>query len=59
MPNRRDRKGICEGSWLDWLRARKLKMLVEIALANNMARMIWAMLTKQEDYKYPAPTGAA
>ena len=52
-------KGIREGSWLDRLRARKPKMLVAIALANKMARMIWAMLTKQEDYKDPAPAGAA
>lgn len=52
-------KGIREGSWLDRLRARKPKMLVAIALANKMARMIWAMLTRQEDYKDPAPADAA
>ena len=34
--------------------ARKPKMLVAIALANKMARAIWAMLTKQEDYRVPA-----
>jgi transposase len=27
------------------------RMLVAIALANKMARTIWAMLTKQEDYR--------
>lgn len=52
-------KSIREGSWLDRLRARKPKMLVAIALANKMARMVWAMLTKQEDYKDPALSGAA
>lgn len=52
-------KGVREGSWIDRLRARKPKMLVAIALANKMARMIWAMLTKQEDYRDPAPAGAA
>ena len=52
-------KGVREGSWVDRLRARKPKMLVAIALANKMARMIWAMLTKQEDYRDPAPAGAA
>lgn len=52
-------KSIREGSWLDRLRARKPKMLVAIALANKMARMIWAILTKQEDYKDPAPASAA
>jgi hypothetical protein len=50
---------IREGSWLDRLRARKPKMLVAIALANKMARMIWAMLTKQQDYNDPVPAGAA
>jgi len=29
----------------------KPKMLVAIALASKMARQIWAMLTKNEDYK--------
>ena len=52
-------KGIREGSWLDRLRARKPKMLVVIALANKRARMIWAMLTKQQDYRDPVPAGAA
>ena len=35
------------------------RMLVAIALANKMARMIWAMLTKQEDYRTPATALAA
>jgi len=34
-------------------------MLVAIALANKMACMIWAMLTKQQDYKDPVLAGAA
>ena len=51
-------RSIREGSWLDRLRARKPKMLVAIALANKMARMIWAMLTKQEDYRDPVPADA-
>jgi hypothetical protein len=29
--------------------ARKPPMLVAIALANKMARQIWAMLTKEQD----------
>jgi len=29
-------------------------MIVAIALANKMARTIWAMLTKNEDYRVPA-----
>lgn len=34
--------------------ARKPKILVAIALANKMARQIWAMLTRNEDFKDPA-----
>ncbi|OAZ65922.1 hypothetical protein SRCM100623_00452 [Acetobacter pasteurianus] len=34
-------------------------MLVAIALANRMARAIWAMATKQEDYRDPALSLAA
>lgn len=50
---------ISEGSWLSRMLARKPKMLVAIALANKMARQIWAMLTKNEDYKDPALVVAA
>ena len=45
---------IIEGSWLSRMLVRKPRMLVAIALANKMARQIWAMLTKNEDYKDPA-----
>jgi transposase len=38
---------------------RKPKMLVAVALANKMARHLWAMLTKNEDYRYPALEVAA
>ena len=41
-------------SWLGRMLARKPKMLVAIALANKMARQIWAMLTRNEDFKDPA-----
>jgi transposase len=47
------RKGAPEGSWLNRMLARKPRMLVAIALANKMARSIWAMLTKEEDYRVP------
>lgn len=45
---------IAEGSWLSRVLARKPKMLVAIALANKMARQIWAMLTKNGNYRDPA-----
>lgn len=46
-------RSITEGSWLSRMLARKPKMLVAIALANKMARQIWAILTKNEDYRDP------
>jgi transposase len=48
------RKSIPEGSWLARMAARKPRMLVAIALANKMARTIWALLTKNEVYRVPA-----
>ena len=48
------RRGAPEGSWLQRMLARKPKMLVAIALANKMARSVWAMLAKGEDFRVPA-----
>lgn len=48
------RKSIVEGSWLDRLKGRKPRMLVAVALANKMARMIWAVATRKEVYRDPA-----
>jgi len=45
-------------SWIARMLARKPKMLVGIALANKMARQIWAMLSKNEDYRDPALAAA-
>ena len=53
------RKSIAADSWLARMLARKPKMLVAIALANKMARAIWAMLTKNEDYRDPVQAAAA
>jgi transposase len=39
--------------WLRQMLARKPRLLVAIALANKMARTVWAMLTKAEDYRGP------
>lgn len=52
------RRSVPEGSWLARMMARKPRMLVAIALANRMARQIWAMLTKNEDYRDPAQAAA-
>lgn len=53
------RKSIPDDSWLARMVARKPRMLVAIALANKMARTIWAMMTKNEDYRDPAQAVAA
>jgi transposase len=53
------RKNIQPGSWLARMLERKPKKLVAIALANKMARTLWAMLTKHEDYRVPDQAMAA
>lgn len=55
----RARKAIPVGSWLARMLARKPRMLVAIALANKMARAIWSMLMKKEDYRNPASAATA
>ena len=52
------RKAPPEGSWLSRMLERKPRMLVAIALANKMARAVWAMLTKGEDYRDPVAVAA-
>jgi len=51
------RRGAPKGSWLEKMLARKPRMLVAIALANKMARGLWAMLTKNEEYRGPVMLG--
>jgi transposase len=45
------RKGGSANRWLTGLVARKPRMVAAVALANKMARMIWAMTTRGEDYR--------
>jgi transposase len=47
-----------ENSWLARMLRRKPRMLVALALANKMARGIWAMLTKTENYRDPVTAAA-
>ena len=49
----RSRSGASEGSWLARMLARKPRMIVAVALANKMARSVWAMMVKQENYREP------
>lgn len=48
------RYGNTSGSWLARMLERKPRLVVAIALANKMARAVWAMLTKGEKYRDPA-----
>ncbi len=52
------RKGGSSNRWLAALLARKPRMAAAVALANKMARMIWAMLTRYEGYRGPVFIGA-
>ena len=47
------RRGAPRGSWLEQMLARKPRMLVTVALANKTARIVWALLMKNEDYRAP------
>jgi transposase len=48
------RRGAPQGSWLARMFARKPPMLVIVALANKMARIVWALLAKGGVYQAPA-----
>lgn len=45
------RRGTNPDNWLGRLLARKPRMVAAVALANKMARAIWAMVVKQQDYR--------
>ena len=48
------RRGAPKGSWLEQMLARKPRMLETVALANKMARIVWALLAKGGSYRAPA-----
>jgi transposase len=48
------RRGAPTRSWLAQILLRKPKMLVIVALANKMARVVWALLVKGGVYRAPA-----
>lgn len=48
------RRGCPEGSWLSRMIGRKPPMLVIVALANRMARIAWALMTKRGRYEIAA-----
>jgi transposase len=52
------RKGTTPGTWLHSSLQRKPRKVAAIALANKMARTLWAMETRKEDYRDPRLTAA-
>jgi len=48
------RRGASDGTWLARMLARKPRMLVTVALANKMARVVWALMARGGYYKAPA-----
>ena len=44
------------GTWLAGLIARKPPLLVRVALANKMARIVWALMARGGVYQAPAVT---
>jgi transposase len=47
------KRGAPEGSWLASMMARKPRMLVTVAQANKTARIVWALMSKDQVYKAP------
>lgn len=56
--NAATRTGDTGDSWLKRMMKAKPRMVVAIALANRMARRLWAMSVKQEDYRDPVAVAA-
>jgi len=52
------KRGAPRGSWLEQMLTRKPRMVVTVALANKMARIVWALLVKQENYRAPVAAKA-
>jgi len=52
------KRGAPKGSWLEQMLARKPRMLVTVALANKIARIVWALVVKQENYRAPVAAKA-
>ena len=52
------RHGETNDPWLARMLARKPRMLVAVALANKMARIVWALMTRKETCRGFAPAAA-
>lgn len=45
------RHGVLPDNWLGRVLGRKPRMVAAVALANKMARTIWAMMTREQNYR--------
>ena len=45
------RRGVLPDNWLGRVLGRKPRMVAAVALANKMARTIWAMMTREQNYQ--------
>lgn len=45
------RKGVLPDNWLGSILGRKPRMVAAVALANKMARIISAMMTREQNYR--------
>ncbi|MFN7009871.1 MAG: IS110 family transposase [Allorhizobium sp.] len=45
------RKGVLPDNWLGHILGRKPRMVAAVALANQMARIIWAMMTREQNHR--------
>ena len=52
------KRGAPKGSWLERMLARKPRMLVTVAVANKMARIVWALLEKGGSNRAPVAAAA-
>ena len=48
------KRGAPKEWWLEQMMARKPRMVVTVALAKKTARIVWAVLATNKDYRAPA-----
>ncbi len=49
-----ERKGRCDDPWLANILKKKPRMVAAVALANRMARQLWAMMVTEKNYEIRA-----
>lgn len=46
-----ERNGRCEDPWLANMLEKRPRVVVAVALVNRMARRLWAMIAKEQNYE--------